>query len=80
MLENKKYFASCKLLKNRKYDIWLKDLKKMAEIRGRSLMLSRGEGPRSDKGSLRRMNVNEMMRIYLCEVSDIGSKSMLQRL
>ena len=26
MLERKNYFDSCKVIKNRKYDTWLKDL------------------------------------------------------
>ena len=52
--------------------------KKMVEIRGRSLMFSRGVAPKIDKGFLRRMKMKEIMRIYLREVSDIGSKSMLQ--
>ena len=43
-------------------------------------MFSRGEGPKSDKVSLCRINMKRIMRIYLREVSDIGSKSMLQRL
>ena len=46
----------------------------MVEIRGRALMFSRGEGPKSDKGSLRRMKIKDIMRIYLREVSDIGCK------
>ena len=78
MLERKKYSASCKVLKNRKYETWLKDLKKMVDIRGGVFIFSRGEGPKIDKGYLRRMNMKEIMRIYLLEVSDIGSKSMMQ--
>ena len=52
----------------------------MVEIRGRALMFSRGEVTKSDKGSIPRMNMKEIMRIYLCEVGDIVSESMLQRL
>ena len=51
---------------------------KMVEIRGQALMFSRGEIPKSDKGSLRRMNMKEIMRMFFCEVSDFGSKSMLK--
>ena len=43
-------------------------------------MFRRGEGPKNDKCSLRRISIKEKMRIYLREVSDIGSKTMLQRL
>ena len=43
-------------------------------------MFSRGEEPKIDKGSLRMMNMKEIIRIYLHAVSDIGIKSMLQRL
>ena len=50
----------------------------MVDIRGGVFIFSRGEGPKIDKGSLRRMNMKEIMRIYLLEVSDIGSKSMMQ--
>ena len=64
MLERKKYFSSCKALKNHKYDTWLKDLKKMIEIRGRSLMFSRGEGPKIDKGSLHKMKMKEIMIFF----------------
>ena len=38
-------------------------------------MFRRGVGPKNEKGSLRRMNMKEIMRIYLREVSDIGSKT-----
>ena len=41
-------------------------------------MFSRGEIPESDKGSLRKINMKDIMGIYLHEVRDIGSKSMLQ--
>ena len=54
MLERKKYFASCKVLKNWKYDTLLKEFKKMVEIRGRALMFSRGERPKIDKVSFHR--------------------------
>ena len=50
----------------------------MVEIRGQALMFSRGEIPKSDKGSLRRMNMKEIIRMFLREVSDFGSKSMLK--
>ena len=43
-------------------------------------MFSRDEGTKSDKGSILRISTKERMRIYLREVSDIGSKIMLQRL
>ena len=56
----------------------LKEFKKMVEIRGRALMFSRGEGLKSDKGSLHRMKIKDIMRIYLREVSDIGCRIMLQ--
>ena len=52
----------------------------MAEIRVLTLMFIRGDGPKSDKGSLRRMKMKEKKRIYLLEVSDIGRKTMLQLL
>ena len=38
-------------------------------------MFRRGEGTKNDKGSLYRMNMKEIMRIYLREVSDNGSKN-----
>ena len=41
-------------------------------------MFSIGEGPRSDKGSLRKMKMKYIIGVYLHELSDIGSKSMLQ--
>ena len=50
----------------------------MLEIRGQALMFIRGVGPKNDKGYLHRENMKEMMRIYLREVSDIGSKTILQ--
>ena len=43
-------------------------------------MFSRGEKPKSDKGSLHRMNIKEKMRIYLNRVINILRKGMLQRL
>ena len=43
-------------------------------------MFRRGVGPKNYKGSLRRMNMKEIMIIYLREGSDIGSKTMIQRL
>ena len=52
----------------------------MVYIRVQALMFSRVEGPKSGKGSLLRMKIKEIMRNYLREVSDILSKSMLQRL
>ena len=54
-------------------------LKKLVEIRGQDFIYSRDEGPKSDKGYIRRMNMKKIMRIYLREVSDIGSKTMLQK-
>ena len=39
--KGKNDFASCKVLKDRKYDTWMKDFKSMVEIRGRSLMFIR---------------------------------------
>ena len=50
----------------------------MVDIREQHLMLRRGEGLKNDKGYLCTMNMKEMIRIYLREVSDIGRKSMLQ--
>ena len=50
----------------------------MVEIRGQAFIFGRGEGPRSGKGCLCKMNTKEILRIYLCEVGDIVSKSMLQ--
>ena len=50
----------------------------MVDIRGQDLMFRRSVGPKSDEVSLCRMKAKEIMRIYLCEVGDIGSKSMLQ--
>ena len=79
MLKRKTYFASCKILKDRSYETWLKDLLLMVEIRGQSLMFRRTVVPKHGKGSIHRMNMKEGMRIYLLEVSDIGSKTMLQR-
>ena len=52
----------------------------MVEIRVLTLMFIRGDGPKSDKGSLRRMKMKEKTRIYLLEVSDIGRKTMLKLL
>ena len=46
----------------------------MVEIRGRDLIFSRYDGPKRDKGSIRRMKMKETMRIYLREVSIIGRK------
>ena len=80
MLERKKYFSSCKVLKDSEIRHLAEGFLKKTEIRGRDLMFSRGEGPKSDKDSLHRMNMKEIMKIYLREVSDIGSKSMLQKL
>ena len=42
-------------------------------------MSRRGLETENDKGSRRRMKSKEITRIYLREVSDIGSKTMLQR-
>ena len=53
-------------------------IKKMVEIRGQALMFRRSVGPKSDEVSLCRMKAKEIMRIYLCEVSDIGFKIKLQ--
>ena len=39
-----------------------------------------GVGPQNGKGYLRRIKRKEIMKIYLREVSNIGSKTMLQRL
>ena len=52
----------------------------MVEIRVRALILSIYEGPRSDRGYLRRMKIKEIMIIYLRKLIDIGIKIMLQRL
>ena len=79
ILERKNAFDSCKILKDRSYETWLKDLLLMVEIRGQALMFRRTVGPKNGKGYLHRMNTKERMRIYLLEVSDIGSKTMLQR-
>ena len=48
---------------------------KVVEIRVRDLVFRRGEGPKNYKGSIRRINMKEIIRIYLREVSDIGSKN-----
>ena len=53
---------------------------KMVEIRGKYLVFSRGEGPKSDKGYLRRMKMKDIMIIYLRKVGGFGRKSMLHRL
>ena len=37
-------------------------------------MFRRGMGTKNDKFSHRSMKMKEIMRIYLCKVSDIGSK------
>ena len=50
-------FASCKVLKDWRYETWLDYLKKMVEIRGQALMFRRGVGPKNDKGYLRRINM-----------------------
>ena len=42
-------------------------------------MFRRGVESKSDKVSLRRTKMKETMRIYLSEVSDIGSRKMIQR-
>lgn len=76
MLE-RKFFYTCKVLKDRRYETLLKDLKKL-EIWGRSLIFRRGVGTKNDKGSRCRMKTKDITRIYLREVSDIGSKTMLQ--
>ena len=52
----------------------------MVEIGGQDLLFSRGEGSKTDKGSLRKTKMKEITRNDLREVSDIGSKIMLQRL
>ena len=70
MLERKKYFASCKVLKDCKYETWPKDLK-MVELRGRVFMFRRGEGPKNYKGYIYRMKIKEIKINYLREVSDI---------
>ena len=77
MLERKKDPDSCKLLKDWKYDTWLDVFCKKVEIEGRALMFSRGEVTKIDKGSLHMIQIKEIMRIYLREVSDIGRKRML---
>ena len=41
-------------------------------------MLRRGVGTKNDKGSRCRMKTKDITMIYLREVSDIGSKTMLQ--
>ena len=41
-------------------------------------MLKGGEGPKNEIGSLRRMKMKAIM-IFLFEVSDIGSETMLQK-
>ena len=53
-------------------------LKKIVWIRGRDLEFRRGVGPKTDEVSLCRMKMKEITMIYLCEVSGIGSKKMLQ--
>ena len=51
----------------------------MIDMRVKSLMLRRVEGSKNYKGSLLRMDMKEIMWVYLGELSDIGSKTMLQR-
>ena len=38
-------------------------------------MFRRGVGPKNYKGYLRRTKIKQVMRIYVREVSDIGSKN-----
>ena len=56
MLEMKTYVASYKVIEDRKYDTWMEVFFKV-DIWVQALMLSRGKGPKSDKVSLRRMNM-----------------------
>ena len=66
MLERGKYFASYKVLKDRRHENWLKDLKKVADLRGQNLVFKRGEGLQNDKGSLRRTKINQQLEcIYV---------------
>ena len=78
MLERGKYFVSCGVIKDRKYETWLREILKMVEIRGWDLIFRRGEGPRNYKSYLHRMKIKSIMRIYLREISDIGSKTNLK--
>ena len=57
MLERKNDFSSCKVIKDRTHETSLKDLKKVVEIRVRDFMLRRREGPKYDKGSLRKIKM-----------------------
>ena len=66
MLERGEYFASCKVLKDRRHENWLKDLKKVADLREQNLVFKRGEGLQNDKGSLRRTKINQQLEcIYV---------------
>ena len=40
-----------------KYEVWIKDTKKVAEIRGQDLIFKRGKGPKKLKGSLIRIKI-----------------------
>ena len=42
-------------------------------------MLRISEGTKNDMGSLHRMNMKEITRIYIHELSDIGCEKMLQK-
>ena len=52
----------------------------MVEIKGLSLTFIIGEGPKNKKGCLHRMKIKSATRVYSLEVSNIGSKTMLQKL
>ena len=51
----------------------------MVEIRVWALMFRRGVGNQKYKGYLHMTNTKERMRIYLCEVINIGIKTIWQR-
>ena len=72
MLEGKKYFSFCKVLKYQKY-VTLPKIFLMVEIREQDLLFSICEVPKSNENYLSRMKMKEIISIYLRKVSDIGS-------
>ena len=56
----------CFLSGTKGLEIWnlAEGIKKKVEIRGRALMFNRGEGPKSDKGSLHMMNMKKKMNLF----------------
>ena len=65
MLERKKYCAPCNVQNDWTYETWLKDLICFVEIRVIALIFRRGVGPKTNTGSLCRIKMKEIMRMYL---------------